>query len=365
VQIRSNGTLSVTDKRTGKRYDDFLTFEDCADIGDGWFHGMAVNERTFLSAASTAEVSVTANGIGKASFRVVVNFMVPEAFDFAKMERSPRMVPLRIVSDITLRAGSDRIEVATSVENTARDHRLRVLFPTGILGSTFLSDAAFDVVERKIALPADNASRFELDVETRPRITWTAYGDGRNGIAVVSRRLPECAVIDTPERPVALTLYRAFKRAAFYPNPEGEGGQILGPQSFRYDIVPYSGTAPVKRLFLAGQRVNGPLRQVELTTADIKASKAKGTLPTSRSFMTLAGNAVVTSVRKSDGSLMVRLFNPGTARERVTLKPASPVKSAKSVTLDGRDDAKTPVTVSGGTVELQVPGKRIVTVRME
>ncbi len=70
VQVRSNGTLSVTDKRTGKRYDDFLTFEDCADIGDGWFHGMAVNERRFLSAACPADVSVTADGIGKASFRV-------------------------------------------------------------------------------------------------------------------------------------------------------------------------------------------------------------------------------------------------------------------------------------------------------
>ncbi len=45
---------------------------------------------------------------------------------------------------------------------------------------------------------------------------------------------------------------------------------------------------------------------------------------------------------------MVRLFNPGTARERVTLKTAAPVKTAKSITLDGGDDAKTAATVTGG-----------------
>ncbi len=210
------------------------------------------------------------------------------------------MIPLRIVSDVTLRAGSDRIEIATAVDNTARDHRLRVLFPTGLAGNTFLSDAAFDVVERRIALPSDNASRFELDVETRPRITWTAFGDGRNGLAVVSRGLPECAVIDTPERPVALTLYRAFKRAAFYANPQGEGGQILGPQSFRYDIMPYAGPAPVARLFLAGQRVNGPVRQVELASSEMKSAKNNAALPASSSFLSVTGNAVVTSVQKKD-----------------------------------------------------------------
>jgi alpha-mannosidase/mannosylglycerate hydrolase len=365
VQVRSNGTLSVTDKRTGKRYEDFLTFEDCADIGDGWFHGIAVNDRAYLSSACPADVAVTADGIGKAILRIALNFPVPEAFGFTRMERYSRMTSLRIVSDVTLRAGSDHIEVVTTVENTARDHRLRVLFPTNLAGESFLSDAAFNVVERQIALPKDNAARFELDVETRPRITWTAFGDGRNGIAVVSRGLPECTVVDTPERPLALTLFRAFKRAAFYASPEGEGGQILGPHTFRYDIVAYAGTAPVKRLFLLGTRVNGPVRHVELTSADIKAAKKPGTLTASGSFLTVSGNAVVTSVQRVNGALLVRLFNPGSARERITLKPSVPVTSAKSVTLDGGEDIKTSVTVSGGGVELLVPGKRIATVRME
>ena len=365
IQVRQNGSLAVTDKRTGKRYEDLLTFEDCADIGDGWFHGVAVNDRRFLSVACPADVAVATDGIGKTMLRIALSMQVSEAFDFTKMERSLRTLPLRIVSEVTLRAGADRIEVTTTVENTVRDHRLRILFPTNLAGNTFLSDAAFDMVERPVALAKDNAARFELDVETRPRITWTAFGDGRNGLAIVSHGLPECAVLDTPERPLALTLFRAFKRAAFYASPEGEGGQILGTHTFRYDIVPYTGNAPAKRLFLLGQRVNGPMRLVELTPADIKAAKNTGALPGIHSFLTVAGNAVVTSVHRENSALLVRLFNPGSARERVTLKPSVAVKTARSITLDGREDSKTTVTVSGGGVELLVPGKRIITVRME
>ena len=57
-------------------------------------------------------------------------------------------------------------------------HRVRVLFPTDLKGDTYLSDSAFDVVERPVALAADNAIRKELDVETRPQISWTAFADG-------------------------------------------------------------------------------------------------------------------------------------------------------------------------------------------
>ena len=46
---------------------------------------------------------------------------------------------------ITLRAGSDRLEVQTTVHNNIRDHRLRVLFPSGAAAAQAASIAARQV----------------------------------------------------------------------------------------------------------------------------------------------------------------------------------------------------------------------------
>ena len=52
AQLEANGTLTLTNRATGRTYRDLLTFEDCADIGDGWYHGLAVNDQVFASTAS-------------------------------------------------------------------------------------------------------------------------------------------------------------------------------------------------------------------------------------------------------------------------------------------------------------------------
>ena len=198
VVVNTNGTLKIIDKRSGHTFDQCLTFEERADIGDGWFHGVAVNDQMISSLANAAEVSVVADGRFKATLKIDLTMQVPLSFDFSRMKRSDERVPLRIISEITLRLGSDRVEVATTVHNTILDHRIRVIFPTGLKGDTYLCDSAFDVIERAIAFPADNDQRKEPELETRPQITWSAFGDGKAGLAIVSRGLPESGVSDRP-----------------------------------------------------------------------------------------------------------------------------------------------------------------------
>ena len=360
VRAESNGTLSIYDKRTGKMFKQLLTFEDRADIGDGWYHGMAVNDRIHSSTAAAADISLIADGLYKATLRISVTMNVPVKFDFSKMVRSTRTAQLKIISDVTLRKGSDKVEVSTTVENTVLDHRLRVLFPIGLKGNTYLSDAAFNVVERPVALAEDNAIRRELDVETRPQITWTVFGDGKSGLAIVSRGLPESAVIDRPDRPIALTLLRAFRRAVF--SNDNPGGQIQGSHMFRYDIVPFDKDVPVKRLFILGQRVNVPVRTIDLLPVELEASKLKGILPGDNSFLQVEGNVVVTSVQRMNEKIMVRFFNPFETKKKIRIKTSFEVKSAQSITLDGKEESRTEVKVTDDGVNVVAPGKRIVTV---
>jgi len=119
----------ISDLRSGQTYERLLTFEDRADIGDGWFHGMASNDQVFHSSACSAAVAQIHNGPLLTTFRIRTTMSLPAEFDFNAMQRSARTSDLIIDNLISLHRGSDRLEVETVVHNNIGDHRLRVVSP--------------------------------------------------------------------------------------------------------------------------------------------------------------------------------------------------------------------------------------------
>jgi len=308
VQINSNGSIDLTDCRTGQVYRGLMVFEDCADIGDGWYHGMAVNDQATVSTACGAEVALLADGPMQTSFRVRTTLRVPKEFDFSSMTRGREFVEMIIDNRLTLRRGQDYLEVRTTVDNVARDHRLRVLLPSGAAAKTYLADSQFDVVCRPIALRSDNHEYRELEVETKPQQSWTAVCDDSRGLAVVAGGLLETAVRDLPSRPIALTLLRATRRTVF---TDGEpGGQLQGRHTFDYWIVPLTGQPDRTCLCEMGHRISAGLRTVQLRPDDVKAIRSQAVLPSEGSLLRLEGPAVLTSARNVGANLEVRLFNP-------------------------------------------------------
>jgi len=342
VVIDGHGGLALTDKRSGRTYRRLLTFEDVADIGDGWYHGPPVNDQAVTSAASHAEVALEHDGPALCAFRLRTHLLVPASYRESRPGRSEEKVDLVCESRVVLRAGSDRLEVTTTVENQARDHRLRVLFPTGLAARTYFSDAAFDVVERPVALPADNHLRRELAVETAPQQTWTAVADARGGLAVVSTGLLESAVRDQPGRPIALTLFRATGRTIF---TDGEpGGQLLGRLEFKYWIVPFAGGLPRARLGGLGQQLAGGLKLVQLPLPDwetIPAAKAR--LGHRGGLIEVGGEVVCTSIRQVGRTLEVRLFNPTDRMQRAQLSAVGGVPGVRWRSVQSVDLESTPV----------------------
>ena len=309
VRIEANGSLTVTDKRNQETYARLLTFEDVADIGDGWYHGPPVNDQQVASTAAAAEVILQHDGPQQCTFRIRTHLRVPEVFDFEQRRRSQTFTELLCDSFVTLRTGMDRIEVITTVDNAARDHRVRVLFPTDVKARTFLSDGAFDVVEREIALPKNNHLRRELAVETTAQQTWTAVGSAKRGLAIVAKGLLECAVRDLPSRPIALTLFRATGRTVF---TDGQpGGQLIGPLTFQYWLFPFAGEAPRTKLCLFGQQLGAGLRDAQIQPRHFPAAPRNCARISARGgLLELSGGAVCTSLRRVGGVTEVRIFNP-------------------------------------------------------
>ena len=322
INVESNGSLTILDKRTNEFYSRLLTFEDCADIGDGWFWGEAINDQIFVSTASPAEVWRIHDGPDSCAFGVRVRMSIPAGFEYGDvMRRSARREELSLENRIRLRRGSDRVEIETILANSAEDHRLRVLFPSGAAeAASYLAETPFDVVERPIALPSGAHEYRELPLETAPQQSWTAVWDGERGLAIVNAGLHESAVRDQPERPIALTLLRAVQRTV---GTSGEPeGQHRGTIEFHYWIVPLAAAPDRARLCEDGQRLaaGGPqsVAFMPLDLAHDRGELAKrsggkapaASLPPEAGFLTLEGQAVMTSCRAGEGALEVRLFNP-------------------------------------------------------
>jgi len=369
VAVRPNGTLDVTDLVRSQRYTGLLTLEDCADIADGWHRGIPVNDQISTSHAARADVALVADGIAKATLRIRVALELPECFLFDQMIRSVRTVPFVVTHEVTLRKDVPYVEVHTFVDNNIRDHRLRVLLPTGTEAATYLADAAFDVIERPIALRPDNARLKELELETKPQFTWTAVHDDARGLAVVTRGLPESAVRDQPARPIALTLLRAFAKTPF---TGGEpGGQIQGRHAFDYLLVPVAGPPDVAALCRLGQRLAAGARTVQLDDDDRRYHAREGVethLPPTRCFLEVEpGDAVVTAVLPDADSppgkgLRVRLFNPTREAIEAAIHPASEIRTVSRLDLEGREIDTLPA--EPGRARVQLGPKQLQTVRI-
>jgi alpha-mannosidase/mannosylglycerate hydrolase len=368
VTIESNGTLSVTDLRSGQMYQRMLTFEDRADIGDGWYHGIAANDQTFLSSACSAAMALVHSGPLLTTFRIRTTMNLPAEFDFTAMQRSAKTSDLVIDSLVSLRRGSDRIEVETRVHNTVGDHRLRVLFPTSVQTDTFLTDTPFDVVERRIALSPENHLYRELEVETRPQQTWSAIYQQPRGLAVVSTGLMEVAVQDLPERPVALTLFRSTRRTVF---TEIEPlGQLFGDMTFHYWILPLATEPDRTALCNMGQAMAVGVRTIQMSAVDVKNNRLKDNLPLSASFLKVEGPVVMTSLREVESGMEVRMFNPNPTTVKARLdfsgQPAIGRRFTTARQVDFESHPKGPVNEFDGKVlPVELGPKQIATLRFE
>jgi alpha-mannosidase len=371
VTIEPNGTLTLADKRNGQIYGRLLTYEDMADIGDGWYHGIAANDQAFVSTACPADVALVHNGPHLATFRIRNTMRVPAEFLFDRMVRSEQFVEMVIDSLVSLRPGLDRVEVQTTIHNPAGDHRVRVLLPSGAQADTYLADSPFDVVERPIALRGDNHLYRELEVETKPQQSWTAVSDGARGLAVVSVGQMESAVRDLPERPVALTLFRGTRRTVL---TDGEpNGQLIGDLHFRYWVIPVVGDVDRVRLCDLGQQLAAGLRDVQLRPKDVQFFRAdlardgasEKVLPAAAGFLSVEGPAVVTSIRQVGEGLELRMFNPNTRSGAALLRlgEQAAYKKAQRVDLES-NPLKSMRMFEPGVLRVPLKAKEIVTIRL-
>lgn len=327
VHVNDNGTLELTDKRTGRLFSGLGLFEDTAEFGDPWNRVTPPGDRPILSSDAHARCSIVRDGALEGTLRVAVPFRVPVE-KFSNERRSDERVDLSIVLEVTLKKQSPVVELTVHLENQAKDHRLRILFSSGIQEAEWsYAEGQFDVLQRPIQLPPAEGWK-EPPYPTHPMWNFVDVSDGQNGFAVINDGLTEYEVMDNEARTLAITLLRAFGKFVFErPTP---GSQCLGHHVYRFALYPHTGLWSDSEVFALTARHTTPVQA-------LYSAPTRGHLPGRMSFFSLSDDTLVFSGMKQsedEKSLVLRFWNPTNETQKVILTSALPIAAAHELSLE-------------------------------
>ncbi|MBC7327443.1 hypothetical protein H5T87_04935 [bacterium] len=316
VDVNPNGTIDITDKRSGQVYKGCNLFEDTEDIGDEYNYSPAINSQTITSAGAKANISLIERGPVSATIKVEMILYLPAEIEEGRTSRSKEFVACPITSYITLPAGQiPRVDIETIIENRAKDHRLRVHFPTNLYANEVIADVQYGVIRRKIQIPKGEGW-IEKPVGTKAMQSFVALESRGLGLCVVSEGLPEYEAIDTPNGvELALTLLRSvgwlsrgdlltrpYNAGPQYPTPEA---QCLGTHKVRYAIIPFVNSFEDAKPWVLAHQFNAPLKPIITLPHE-------GTLPEEFSLLRIEPQELVLSALKKaekEDALVLRFYN--------------------------------------------------------
>ena len=385
VQIATNGTLNLRDKTTGQVYCDLGYFEDGGDCGDGYNYSYPLEDRVENTLGSSPQISRLADGPTVQRTRIGYDWLLPDGLDASGQRRSETrsLCPLSVT--VSLTQGTPRLDLQVTFDNHARDHRLRIIFPSDITTQISHASAQFDVVSHPVrVVPVPDEAWVEDAPTTFPQQDWVDLSDGERGLCIIVQGLPEYEVLDTNRHEIAITLLRAvgFLGAGFDMRTAavGAGPHIATPEaqiqrkiSFSLSVLPHTGTWDQTEVWRQALVFNNPPRSYTTGMEKKQSVLTHSTHPARRSFISVTGrNVLLSSVKKAEAeeALILRLYNPSDEMTEAAIQlPFIPV-AVRLVGLDETSsrilgDSASPLGEGSGLVRVTVPPRKVITLKVD
>lgn len=337
LRVASDGTLEL---ELGARcWSGLLGIEDEGDRGDSYDFDPVAGD-----GARVLEVGVRRRrhpaGIGWLEIDRVLELPVGLEADRKRRAAERVRMLLRVVA--RLAEGVSRVDVRVEVDNRARDHRLRLLFPTGGPLEAFEAATTFDVAVRRPG-PRRASGWQQASPATFPHQGFVAAG----GLMVGAPGLPEAEV--RPDGVIALTLLRSVGWLARHdlrtrPLPAGPmipapGAQCLGRLEARLALAAADDAAVAREAELGLRAVLGGDRPILEPGRPLVEVEPSGVL--------------VTALKPAESSeaVVLRLLNPTGEEIRARVRLGLRLRGARLVRLDE--------TADGGAIELDAAAREV------
>jgi alpha-mannosidase len=275
-------------------------FESGGDIGDEYRYVAPLRDRVIKSSNGLKSNSLVEQGPAGVTYRLDYEMRVPERASADEAERSENLVLLPITAWVRITPGSRRVECTTQVHNSARDHRLRVVFPIMENVEESTAEGHFEAMTRPAKPPEEwgpEASTFypmqswcdasetiepqkeEDEEEDKPE--WLKQFEAENawsphGYAVLNRGLREYEQYtgkgSVMHAGLAVTLLRCVGRVSGGGDAPGAelvpGAQCQGTYTFDYALYPHMGGWEEARVWQEAHAFATPLRAVQTDAHD-------------------------------------------------------------------------------------------------
>lgn len=351
VSVNLDGSICLTDKRTGVTYPKLLGIVDNGEIGDGWFHCAPAVDRVVTN--TVASVEKCEDNVNRATFKITQTLRFPEAVDRSHfgIRRSERYVDVPVTHYVTLSRSENYLTVKTHVDNRACDHRMKLRLATGITGNTYYAGQSFAFVERETGRDMNTADWKEASSLEKNCNGMVVKRNGQGGLAFLSKHgLKECAV--TEDGTIDMTLLRCYRKTV---QTNGEpDGQLIGIHEFEYALVPLTREDTLASV----ARLNDQLK-TELLCVTTEGNTGCAYQP----GMEILGDTFLfsTANKLADG-MEFRIYNCSEETETGVIRLPEGARAACLTEIDGRFLQELPVT--DGKIELALGKWKIATVRV-
>ena len=338
LTFNKNGTFNIDSKKPNVSMKELGYFEDCEDVGDEYDYSPSSKGKRLTTENAKAKIDLLDSNSLSATYEIRIPWNIPEKITPKRNKRSKNKVNMDIVTKLTVYATIPRLDMETTVDNKAKDHRVRVVFPTSIISKNVLAGDSFCGMPRAVKLPKAENWMAPRPV-THPFRGYLSLPGKFHGFTIMSKGLIEYEILDD-DSTMALTLFRSvgwLSRADLLtrsnnagPSLAAPGGQCLGKMAFNYSIMVHP-NLPNLESFLSNA-----VLQYE-GAKGIIADRHKGKNPDSRSLIELDNpDLIISAVKKSErgSGLIVRVYNPGEKICTSKLTTWKTIRKAVPVRLD-------------------------------
>ena len=333
IRIQKNGSIIIKDKKNNLEKEGFLIFEDSGDAGDTYDYSEPYSDRILTSENSEIEILETEKNslLNKIKYSVKMN--IP--YNLTSREQEQDNIQIEFFVTLSLEKNSSLVKVDIEVENRAIEHRVRVLFRTGIESVESIADQQFGTIRRPVYLSEVENWR-ENGWNEKPRTiepmqSFVSLANDHENVSIITDCVREYQITGEKFDTIALTLFRSTPemgkaelkdrpgRASGMANWETPDANLLKNLKFNFSISIGKNEYSISKISNISKEYLTPFyyyQAAEFKNVDIFFLMNKPEIqdvPFDYSiFSSENRNCILSTVKKAEkeNALIIRVYNP-------------------------------------------------------
>ncbi|QHW31074.1 alpha-mannosidase [Paenibacillus rhizovicinus] len=368
VSIQRDGTLNLTDKASGQTYSGLGYYENVGDVGNEYIFKQPKGDKAITTAGLEAQIRVVEDTSYRATYEITHTILIPECADerlqteIATMvsfldreaQRSGKLVPLTIVTRVSLSRSERGVRVHASFDNPAKDHRLRVMLPSGVTAARHHADSIFEVASRATTPSAEWVNPSNCQHQS----AFVDVHEAGRGLAIGNKGLNEYEILRDGSGTIAVTILRSTGELGdwgVFPTPDA---QCLGKNEAEWMILPHGGESDRFRAYQAAYGFQVPMQTAQTGLHGGPLAPRQSLLNWSSTGSGLALSSL--KVNEDRGDWIARWYNLSGEPAELSVGSAYHDELYESNVLEERADTR--IGSDSGSASVPVAGFKIVSI---